>query len=160
MAASDHLHPGQIPGQMKLFMSGTEFRGASHASIDFGPKGEEGSLERHHWDKGWNTKLEESKQPEGTKMDSGWRAHGSGVYDSLLEHGYQPERHDEFDEGLPGPTLYIDHGLDDYIQGEGHHRVAAAADIEEKTGRHTWMPVNYEDDPYYRTAHPSEDARR
>jgi len=30
--------------------------------------------------------------------------------------------------------------------GQGHHRVAAAADIAEKTGRQMYIPVIYDDD--------------
>ena len=64
------------------------------------------------------------------------------VHTSLSEDGYD---HDTADP----PTIY--HGqlygqMDKpgFIQGEGHHRVAAAADIERNTGKNVWMKTTYE----------------
>ena len=119
-------HHNVNPAQMKLFMGGQEMQEASNSSTDTDAvKGEKG------WSKMWEKKLSESKQPAGT-------GHGSGLHASLLEHGYQRDQHKPFD---PAPTLFVQgNGVQ---QGEGHHRVAAAADIERTTGKHVWLPTNY-----------------
>lgn len=128
MAAHDNVHPQQFQ-QLKLFMGGQEFQDASNSSID-DPTAWKGH--GPEWDQLWERKLEESKEPAGT-------GHGSGIHASLLKNGYQASQHGEFDEG---PVLILGK-QGGAMQGEGHHRIAAAADIERVTGANVWLPVNY-----------------
>ena len=57
-------------------------------------------------------------------------------------------------DGMPTITHNTAGG---FTQTQGHHRVAAAAEIERTTGRNVWLPVNYGHGPMY--VYPS-DAKR
>lgn len=149
MSAADHLHPGQIPGQMKLFMGGQEFQDTVTHSSDFA-----GNSSNPEWAGKWAKKLAQSKVPHDDSWPGeGRRPHGAGVYDSMLEHGYQADRVGKYD-GMPTITHNTAGG---FTQTQGHHRVAAAAEIERTTGRNVWLPVNYGHGPMY--VYPS-DAKR
>jgi hypothetical protein len=59
--------------------------------------------------------------------------HGGGVYKSV-------ER-----EGVLNPVQMV-HGMSNsLLMGQGHHRTAAAEDIERKRGRDVWVPVVHTD---------------
>jgi hypothetical protein len=120
MAASDHLHPEQ----MKLFMTGTELKGAITGSIDRAPM--------QSMDDMWKRKTRESKSDAyhggGTHASlkaQGWVGPGPGIY-HRREYGPIPE----FDK----EHLQVD---------DAHHRIAAAADIEAKSKgkRNIWIPT-------------------
>ena len=126
-------HHNVNPHQLKLFMGGREWQDTMSDSVDRmvpvnGLSGESmGQL--------WDRKLVEAKQPAGT-------SHGAGLHESLSEHGYE---HD----AVEPPTIF--HGdlwgqmeKPGFAQGEGHHRIAAAADIEKTTGKNVWIPTKYE----------------
>jgi hypothetical protein len=69
-------------------------------------------------------KLKESKADTG---------HGSGVYGSVQR------------KGVLNPVQLV-HGTEgSLLLGHGHHRVAAAADISETTGKDKWIPVVHTD---------------
>lgn len=112
------------PVQFKLFMTGTEWQAAITHSSD-------GPIEHV-----WQQKENESKAPASAGT------HGAGVYDSIKEHGFDLSRG-------AAPNFILDetpNGKDlKFVQGEGHHRVAAAAAIERETGKPVYLPVNYID---------------
>lgn len=103
------------PEQLKLFMTGTELKGAITDSIDRAPA--------QSMDDMWKTKLRQSKR-------SGM-GHGNDTYSSLKENGWQG----------PGPGLLhrvqfspvSDWDTDHLSVDDAHHRIAAAADIEAKS---------------------------
>jgi hypothetical protein len=122
------IHKGK-PDQLKLFMSGGEWKRAVSDSVDrqfaTGPKTMRSV---------WREKLAESKEPADDN------SHGSGIHDALSTHGYQHSTTDP-------PTIFVGSN-NESVQGEGHHRIAAAADIERTTGRKIWIPTNYREHPY------------
>jgi hypothetical protein len=121
MAANDHIHPEQ----MKLFMTGTELKGAITSSIDKAPMQSMEGL--------WDRKRKESKR---TGIGHGYETHKA-----LKEQGWQG----------PGPGLHHvrtfgaipEFDQDDLSIDDAHHRVAAAADIEAKSKgkRNIWIPT-------------------
>jgi hypothetical protein len=125
------LQPKQFkqsdPIQLKLFMTGKEWKDTITHSSD-------GPLEHI-----WPQKTEESKLPYHSAH------HGSGLYDSMIQHGFQMK------PGEDPPTIVLkgpDSGKGDdlhFMQSEGHHRVAAAAAVEEATGKPVYIPTNYKD---------------
>lgn len=133
-------HNNVSPHQFKLFMGGQEFQQATSHSYDleYDDNTTSGRESMSHM---WDRKLTESKVP--SNGNDWWsRPHGAGVYDSLSAGGYDTAKHDTLDTA---PTIYVG-SRGRMTQGEGHHRIAAAADIERTTGRNVWLPVNYEKD--------------
>lgn len=119
------------PDQFKLFMTGPEWQGTVNHSFDRHTT--DGSDEREPMNKLWARKETEARQPHDE-----WE-HGSGVYDSMKRKGY---RHHLADGPGDIPTIYAEGGR--LTQGEGHHRIAAAAALERETGKPTYIPTNYE----------------
>lgn len=121
--------------QFKLFMSGQEWQAAATDSVDLG-FAQTGKRAPTNMRQLWSQKLDEAKVPEGTMARNGYKAHGAGIYDSMSEKGYvhNPEPYDN-------PTLFV--RGHDLKQGEGHHRIAAAAEIERQTGKPIWIPTTY-----------------
>jgi len=79
----------------------------------------------------WKRKLKESQQP----VESG--VHGAGVYESILEHGYDIEK---------GPTVFHrEQSTNSFQVTDAHHRIAAAADIERLTGQPIWIGLRHYD---------------
>lgn len=119
------------PNQLKLFMTPQEIMDTISGSVDLG----DDSMEEL-----WAEKLAESKG----------RTYGQpkSLYNSIKEHGVQ--RHVTLTEERDGSL----------VMGQGHHRVAAAADIAKKTGREMFIPViydsdwNYTNSPEYRREYP------
>ena len=126
MSAPEKVHPIQF----KLFMSGSEWKQSVTSSIDLG-FGKPATM-----DELWDQKLDEAKVSKPSIQ------HGAGIHEAISEQGYQ---HNENDP----PTIKVGGRFGDrttdMTQGEGHHRIAAAADIEETTGKHVWIPTNYEE---------------
>lgn len=112
--------------QLKLFMTGSEWKKAVNASSD-------APVEK--MDEMWEQKEAEAKTHTGSGV------HGAGVYESLKEKGYVGDITDApritFQEGPGGTTRRQ--------QGEGHHRVAAAAALEEEGHGPVYIPINYAD---------------
>jgi hypothetical protein len=142
MSASKHLNPKQL----KLFMTPDEImesvsdsvdRAGSYTDVDY-ETGEQITVPEETMEDLWKTKLAESKG----------RRQPTSLYNSIKEHGVQ--RH---------VTLQMEHD-GSLTMGQGHHRVAAAADIAKKTGRQIYIPVAYDDDwgysdsAEYRKAYP------
>lgn len=126
------------PNQFKLFYGAQELQNAVTRSGDREYladeegnvyRDEEGNFARESLPQMWDRKLEESKKPEYT-------GHGSGVYDSMMSEGVRP--HTSLTVHHPTP----DNGLQ---LADGHHRLAAAADIERTTGKNMWIFTNHED---------------
>lgn len=120
MPASDHLHPEQ----MKLFMSGTELKGAITSSIDRAPMGT--------MDQMWDRKRKESKRDTG---------HGSGTHASLKERGWVGPGPELFHTVIPGAIPEFN--KQELGVSDAHHRIAAAADIEQRSKgkRNIWIPT-------------------
>jgi hypothetical protein len=126
------------PNQFKLFYGAQELQnsitksGDLKATIDsdgYMQRDEEGSFQYETLPEMWSRKVQESKQREGS-------GHGSGVYDSMLSEGVRPHT-----------SLRVHHvsSGDDLQVSDGHHRVAAAADIERTTGRNMWIFTDHAD---------------
>lgn len=156
-----NLHPDQL----KLFMGGEEWKSSIDNSFDKKsmprPIRKQGAIThmeayRESMPQMWERKEAEARAPETIKThDVQWRGgrghrvtiaeepnrlHGSGVYDSMKEKGYD---HDEA-SSVNKPTIYLRGS--EKIQGQGHHRVAAAAALEQETpGRNVWIPTNYQE---------------
>lgn len=78
----------------------------------------------------WSRKEAESRQPKGT-------GHGTGVYDSLKEHGWKGQNN--------GDAAMISHTARGMTtMREGHHRTAAAAALE-KEGKNVWVTLRHLD---------------
>ncbi len=135
MAAKNHLNPKQL----KLFMTPDEIMSSVTDSVDRTTPytdsvydDETGEYVDVHYpgqtmDELWDNKLSESK-------GKGWGI-PEPLYDSIAKHGVK--RH---------VTLQPNYHDDGYTMGQGHHRVAAAADIAKKTGDQVFIPVIYDDD--------------
>jgi hypothetical protein len=124
------------PNQFKLFYGAQELQNHITESIDQ----EKGETLPQMWDR----KVAESKTEDGV-------THGSGVYRSMAEHGWQKSKDvvqgAEGELGRPNDRgLTVNHHAEPGRPGAhllgGHHRVAALADIERTTGRDQWIPVN------------------
>lgn len=118
------------PNQFKLFMTGQEWQ----ASVTHSTDGPISTL--------WGEKEERAASP---LTEAG--AHGTGVRDSLMAHGYQQDRESP-------PTIILEDAPNGKtvrsVQSEGHHRIAAAAAIERDTAgtdkpRTFDIPTNYVD---------------
>lgn len=125
------------PDQFKLFMSGTEWKGAVTDSYDrdwvtSGP----GDYRQENMNELWSRKETEAREPKSN-------AHGSGLYDAIKNEGYDPNKVDDIDieSGSYGPS--IAHVRGKSMQVDGHHRIAAAAAVERDTGKVSWIPTNY-----------------
>lgn len=120
-----NLSPEQFnqPEQLKLFMTGVEWQEYTTHSSD-GPA-----------DIKWKEASAQAKAPASAGT------HGAGVYDSMKSKGYEVHN--------PVPTITFEESPNGKYfmrtQGEGHHRVAAAADIERETGKPVYIPTNYKD---------------
>lgn len=137
------------PDQFKLFMSANEWKDSIEGSTDL--------YQDQTLDELWDDKLRESKA-------TGGGVHGAGSYASLEKEGFReginPNRGELYNQdgyvyhgadgktvnapfwGYSGPSILVDKKGRN-IQAEGHHRIAAAADIEKKTGKTMWIPANY-----------------
>ena len=110
------------PTQMPLFMTGTEWEGAITHSTD-GPM-----------DRIWPQKQEQADNPGAH--------HGSGLTQSMVDKGYQ------HDPQSP-PTIVLEASPSGRehrkVQSEGHHRIAAAASAERRTGVPQYIPTTVVD---------------
>lgn len=118
MAARNNINPEQLA----LFYTATDLQKMLTRSVDrdLSPMGGFESMEEL-----WDRKLKESKK-------SSPHAHGGGVYDSIKEKGYV------------GDKLVVVHvDADDKQISNGHHRIAAAAQIEKETNKPIFIPVEH-----------------
>jgi len=78
----------------------------------------------------WKRKLKESKKPRD-------KVHGGGVYDALKEgkNIIAP----------PGDAVDLYHRGDSRFITDKHHRIAAQADLDRKSGTETFVPVMHFD---------------
>lgn len=135
------LNPKQFPPrQLQMFMTGTELQETINHSYD-GSMSTGGTGGGENGLKGlWDLKLRESKKPE-----SGGR-HGSGTYDSIKQHGWSS---DHARSGYDVVNLYHDSkpgAIPEFDREErrvddGHHRIAAAADLESRGSAPHYIPV-------------------
>jgi hypothetical protein len=126
--------PGGEGQQLKLFMTGVELQDSLTDSIDRNPIGGFG----RSMDDMWKIKLRQAKRPD-TAMN-----HGAGVYKSIKDNGYvgrtdTPEgfsiMHRREYGGIP------EWDKDHMSVDGGHHRIAAAADLERKGKRTVFIPT-------------------
>lgn len=112
------------PNQFKLFMTGTEWQAHVTHSTD-GPVPDI-----------WEQKEAQARVPFGGD-------HGSGVYDSIKEHGWQ----NRTNYNQYHPTIILEDSSRGVrrVQSEGHHRIAAAAAVERETGKPEFIPTRYVD---------------
>lgn len=96
---------------------------------------------------------------QGRIMDALWKQKGMELnnfgYKGLVE---SIEKH-----GVLRPITIEDYPGTPFFMGQGHHRVAAANQIEQRTGRQIYMPVVYNDDYNHtdnETEYPMHDAER
>jgi len=122
--------PKVSPDQFKLFMTGTEWKASLTHSTD-GPL---------------DAKMEQSAAQARTPGTH----HGAGVTRSMRKRGYVHNPDDP-------PTIVLEDSPNGKnvrrVQSEGHHRIAAAADIESSPpsksnphdGKPIYIPTNYVD---------------
>ena len=142
MSASDNL--GE---QLRMFMTAREIKDYLNDS---------GDLEDYNTDSMdvlWDKKLEESMRGRG-------QGHGSGVYDALASGKDIITRNTRPKYEEPGVVeIMVGNGPEIDVEGniigdrEGtryiydmHHRIAAQADIDEKSGTEKYLPVTYIDE--------------
>ena len=120
------------PNQFKLFMTGQEWQSQVTHSTD-GPI-----------DSVWQEKTAQANSPYNPAYGERdpRQVHGAGLTDSVREHGY------DHNPDNP-PTIIIEDAPNRkstrMVQSEGHHRVAAAAQVERETGNPVFIPTNYVD---------------
>lgn len=119
MSARDNLNPDQL----KLFMTGTEWQASVHDSYD--------RMGSESMDDLWEDKLNETQMPVGSDVRS------AGLYDKMRVHGYRQNPRE-----FRNPTINF-HTSGTRIQEEGHHRIAAAAELERQGIRTSFIPTNY-----------------
>ena len=135
MSASEHLHPQQ----MQLFVDPVEHIESSlRGSTDHYPQ-------QRSWDAMWDRKLTNSKLPKGAMTG------GAGVHNSVRKKGvvqnWDVDRYGETQQTGAPVLLPSEDGVG-FVQHEGHHRMAAAADIQRTTGRAQFVPVTYSRSTY------------
>jgi len=130
MAASDHLHPQQ----MQLFVDPVEHIASVRGAVDMAGHTES-------WDDMWGRKESEARNTG--------HGHGAGLYDSVKDKGIRAmwSVHAPGDnnprELMGAPKLYPANDGNGFIQGDGHHRMAAAAAVQRDTGKAQYVPVEY-----------------
>ena len=105
------------PVQLPMFMQAEHLLGSLTATAD---------QSYTDTDTVMNRKLRKSKAPPGS-------GHGAGVHASVAK------------EGVLNPVQMIHAEGGDLMMGQGHHRVAAAAEIERRTEKPKWVPVVHTD---------------
>jgi hypothetical protein len=122
------FHNFDKPLQLPMFMTGKELKGLATESGDI--------LPGQTIDDMWKSKLETAKKPLSSGIP------GSGSYDSIKNEGWNPPKKSviQTQHVLGGPS---DSNMADFGVEDGHHRIAAAADIEEQTGRQIYFPVEH-----------------
>lgn len=139
MAAKDYL-------QMKLFMTPTELMDTAHSPDEMKGLAYTGHDVQSMQDL-WDIKLQESKVQQGREGSYDGRDYrypdGWGIYDSLEKDGWK--------EGEKVTVQQTPDGVDPDDDAvltniwDGHHRIAAAKDIEEQSGgsRSFFIPIDY-----------------
>lgn len=152
------------PDQLKLVMTATEFQQHIDSSSDrsyntvgyeeISPNVRQPIMERESMDQMWSRKEAEAREPKELPVhDVQWRGgrgervqigsvpnntHGAGIYDSIKEKGLQQGPN----QRTPIVT-HVDKKTGEKRQGEGHHRIAAAAALERETGKPVWIAPTY-----------------
>jgi hypothetical protein len=144
---------GSEPNQLAMFYGAQDLKAQINESHDTGPITEyashyglsSGDLESGEFvgeheelHEMWGRKLAESKMGPETGV------HGSGVHQSISEEGWRPHanvvlHHARGEDGWGGDEVRVH---------DAHHRIAAAADIEETSGKPVWINVLHQSDDY------------
>jgi hypothetical protein len=152
------------PDQLKLVMTAGEYQAHIDSSSDreyrtvghkeISPNVRQPIVERESMEQMWSRKEAEAKTPKEVKnYDVQWRGgrghrvtinstpthvHGAGIYESVKEKGVEQGPNQK------SPILtYVDKSTGEKRQGEGHHRIAAAAAVERETGKQVWIAPTY-----------------
>jgi len=137
--------------QLKMFMTPSEVKDYITTSGDLHyMRTPGGGLRNETMDELWDRKLESSKAPRET-------GHGSGVYEGLEEGkdlmymrgGYR----------RAGNTVEINYAKGHTFLGDMHHRIAAMADIDQKRGTQTYLPVTHWDQRFTQARNPGAKAK-
>jgi hypothetical protein len=117
MSGRDVLNANQTgPMQLPMFMRATDLRESLTGTLD---------TPYEHPDEVMKRKLGESKRSGSS--------HGAGVHSSVSK------------QGVLNPVQLV-HGVKGgLLSGQGHHRIAAAADIAQSSGRDMWVPLVHTD---------------
>jgi len=122
------FHDFDKPLQLPMFMTGKELKDQITESGDILSGQTLGDM--------WAGKSETSKKPLSSGIP------GSGSRESIEREGWNPPEGGVIQAnhvlGGPGEANLADFGVED-----GHHRIAAAADIEKETGKQTFFPVEH-----------------
>lgn len=122
------------PMQLQMFMTGKELKNAINISFDRDYDWIEEHPQMESMDEMWDRKALEASMPHS------W-AHGSGVYESLSTEGWR--------EGS-APLTLLHVGNYGRRVPDAHHRIAAAAQMEELEGKQIFFPVVHDtEDPEY-----------
>lgn len=147
MAAKDYL-------QMKLFMTPTELMETAHSPDEMMGMSYSGHDVQSMQDL-WDIKLQESKVQQGTEKDYDGRLSrtpdGWGIYDSLEKGGWKQGGKVTVQQTPKVTVQQTPDGVDPDDDAvltniwDGHHRIAAAKDIEERSGgsRSFFIPIDY-----------------
>lgn len=115
--------------QLKMFMTGNEIKQTITGSVDASNNDEDTMSEM------WDQKVEESHD---RRVNAGDDRHGQSLYDSVE------------DEGAHTPVTLYTPRFNSTIHGDGHHRTAISADVEDRSGRQVYLPVLHDEhDPMY-----------
>jgi len=151
--------------QLKLFMPASEYKDHIDSSSDrknvtrgyeeISPNVRRPIVGRETMDEMWARKESEAREPKTNPIhDVQWRGgkgvrvqvgeqhnptHGAGLYESVKEKGLT--------QGAPGGSMeintFVDKTTGEKRQGEGHHRIAAAAAVEKGNGKTIWVRPTY-----------------
>lgn len=119
------------PNQFKLFYSADELQRSLTDSGDrnrpTNPNGVGFTGQKESMQDMWSRKLAQSQASPATGE------HGSGVYNSIAGEGFRPHA-----------KLLVNHdNRGGASLNDGHHRLAAAADIERTTGKPQWINAEH-----------------
>lgn len=124
MEVPSHVSESQFR-DLPMFLSGVELKNYVTNSVDNDRYPIKPDTKRA-MDRLWEEKEEESTLDPSEGFD------GGGVYESIRQNGFNWEH---------PVDVYHDKGL--RIMVDGHHRVAAAARLEQETGTPIWIPIKH-----------------
>lgn len=136
------LNQTQFGGTPPMFLPASEIKNYVTSSVDL-------DNEVNNMEDLWEGKTEEAQ----AEYHRYW--HGSGLYDSIKENGYDWSKPVEIWHENVGPDANIGSKDNPFMvhtgehrrtMGEGHHRVAAGAQLEKETGKTVWIPILHKED--------------
>lgn len=127
--------------QLKMFMTGNEIKQSITGSVD-APDADDDN-DNDVMAEMWDQKVDESHYRRADPRDD---VHGQSLYDNVDEEGAR------MPVTMFHPRSYM-YSTGSMIHGDGHHRTAISADVEDRTGRQIYIPVLHDaHDPMYTSA--------